>query len=136
VAADGTLKTPDGYPYMGTNHTVLHASSDSGQVAVSSNGNVTVDGVDTGQQLSVVTFANPEGLVKEGSVLVRATPTAGRARATSPDLEMATLETSNASALRGMSSMVEASREFEMMTKVIEAFSQVEQRVAQEVAKK
>jgi len=136
VAVDGTLKTPDGYQYLGSNHAVLRARSDARTVAISANGNVTVDDTETGQQLAVVTFAQPEGLVKEGSVLVRATPTAGRARAATPDLEMATLETSNASALGGMTSLVQASREFEMLTKVIEAFSQVEQRAAQDVARK
>ena len=110
--------------------------TDARNVAISANGGVTVDDADTGQQLSVVKFANPEGLVKEGSVLVRATPSAGRARAAAPNIEMATLESSNASALGGMTSLVQASREFEMLTKVIEAFSQVEQRVAQDVARK
>ena len=136
VAVDGTLRTPEGYPYLGANHSIMHARSDAGSVGISSSGNVTVNDVDTGQQLSVVTFANPDGLVKEGSVLVRATPTAGRARPAAPDLETATLESSNASALGGMTSLIQASREFEMLTKVIEAFSQVEQRTAQEVAGK
>jgi flagellar basal body rod protein FlgG len=136
VAADGTLRTPEGYLYVGTNHSILRARTDARNVAISANGGVTVDDADTGQQLSVVKFANPEGLVKEGSVLVRATPSAGRARAAAPNIEMATLESSNASALGGMTSLVQASREFEMLTKVIEAFSQVEQRVAQDVARK
>ena len=136
VSVDGTLRTPEGYLYLGTNHTVMRASSDARNVAISSNGNVTVDDAETNQQLAVVTFANSDGLVKEGSVLVRATPTAGRARAAVPDLEMATLESSNSSALGGMNSLVQASREFEMLTKVIEAFSQVENRVAQDVARK
>jgi flagellar basal body rod protein FlgG len=35
-----------------------------------------------------------------------------------------------------MTSLVQASREFEMLTKVIDAFSQVELRVAQTVAQK
>ena len=136
VAVDGTLKTPEGFQYLGSNHTVLHARTDARSIAISASGAITVDDTETGQQLAVVTFAKPEGLVKEGSVLVRATPAAGRARAAEPDLEMATLETSNSSALGGMTSLVQASREFEMLTKVIEAFSQVEQRVAQEVARK
>ncbi len=136
VSVDGTLRTPDGYPYLGTKRTVLRASSDVRRVAISSNGNIVADDTETNQQLAVVKFTNPDGLVKEGSVLVRATPTAGQARLAEPDLEMATLESSNSSALGGMTSLVQASREFEMLTKVIEAFSQVEQRVAQEVARK
>ena len=36
VAVDGTLKTPDGYPYIGPNHSILHARSDAQNVAISS----------------------------------------------------------------------------------------------------
>jgi len=136
VGADGTLKTPEGYQYLGANRAVVRARTDARQVMISANGSVTVDDTDTSQQLAVVSFRNNEGLVKEGSVLVRATPAAGRALATAPDLEMGTLESSNSSALDGMNSLVTASREFEMLTKVIEAFSQVEQRVAQDLARK
>jgi flagellar basal body rod protein FlgG len=136
VAADGTLQTPEGYQYLGVNHSVLRARSDARSVSISANGCITVDAVETGQQLSVVTFAKPSGLVKEGSTLVRATAQAGLVQPTAPDLEMATLESSNASSLDGMTSLVQASREFEMLTKVIEAFSQVELRVAQDVARK
>ncbi len=136
VAADGTLRTPDGYQYMGTNHSILRARSDAQSVSISDNGNIIVDSTETGQQLSVVKFANSAGLVKEGAVLLRATPSAGRAKEVAPELETSHLESSNASALGGMTSLVQASREFEMLTKVIEAFSQVELRVAQSVAQK
>jgi flagellar basal-body rod protein FlgF len=136
VAADGTLRTPDGYLYVGADHKVLRARSDARGVSVGNNGNIIVDNVETGQQLFVVKFANPSGMVKEGDVLLRATPNAGRLAAVAPDLEVATLESSNASALGSMTSLVQASREFEMLTKVIDAFSQVELRVAQSVAQK
>jgi flagellar basal-body rod protein FlgG len=83
-----------------------------------------------------VAFNNPNGLVKEGDVLLRATSNAGRAKAIEPDLELGSLESSNASAIGSMTSLVQASREFEMLAKVIDAFSQVELRVAQSVAQK
>ena len=136
VGTDGTLRTPEGYQYLGANRAVIRARTDARQVSISPNGSVTVDDSETNQQLAVVSFANTEGLVKEGSVLVRATPAAGRPRVAAPDLEMGTLESSNSSALGGMNALVTASREFEMLTKVIEAFSQIEQRVAAEVARK
>ena len=136
VAIDGTLRTPEGHFYIGAKHSILRAQSNTNDVSISSGGSLVVDGVETGQQLSVVKFANPAGLVKEGAVLVRATPAAGRATAVPPDLEPSTLESSNASALSNMTSLVQASREFEMLAKVIEAFSQIETRVAQTVAQK
>jgi flagellar basal body rod protein FlgG len=136
VAADGTLRTPEGYLYVGTDHTVLRARSDARTVTISNDGSIVVDNVETGQQLSVVSFANPAALVKEGDVLLRSTPNAGAAKTRVPDLEVCSLESSNASALGSMTSLVQASREFEMLTKVIDAFSQIELRVAQSVAQK
>lgn len=136
VASDGTLRTPEGYSYVGTDHTVLRAHTDARSVSVSGDGHIVVDNVETGQQLSVVSFANPAGLIKEGDILLRATPNAGAAKSKVPDLELCNLESSNASALGSMTSLVQASREFEMLTKVIDAFSQIELRVAQSVAEK
>lgn len=136
VGTDGTLRTLEGYQYLGTNRAVIHARTDARQVSVSPSGSVTIDDTETNQQLAVVSFGRAEGLVKEGAVLVRATPAAGRPRAAKADLEVGTLESSNSSALGGMNSLVTASREFEMLTKVIEAFSQIEQRVAEDVARK
>lgn len=136
VGADGTLRTPEGYPYVGTNHSVIRVRAAANNVAISFNGEVTVDGAATGLQLAVVTFADSAGMQKEGSVLMRAGATTPRPRSVVPDLEVGTLELSNAGGMGGMTGMVQSSREFEMLTKVIEAFSQMEQRTAQEVARK
>ena len=136
ISSNGTLCTPEGYVYMGTDRQALRARTDAEKVSIASSGSVVVDGIETGQQLSVVAFTKPEGLVKEGDVLLRATPNAGRAKAITPDIEVGSLESSNASAVGSMTSLVQASREFEMLTKVIDAFSQVELRVAQTVAQK
>lgn len=136
VASNGTLCTSEGYVYMGTDRTALRARADARTVSISPNGSVVVDGLETGQQVSVVAFTKPNGLVKEGDVLLRSTPNAGRAKAISPELEVGSLESSNASAVGSMTSLVQASREFEMLTKVIDAFSQVELRVAQSIAQK
>lgn len=135
VAADGTLRTPEGHRYLGSDHNVMRVRTDARSVALSPNGSVTVDDSATNQQLAVVTFANGADLQKEGSVLVRAGSSA-RPRPAAPDLEVGTLESSNAGGMGGMNSLVQASREFEMLTKVIEAFSQTEQRTAQDVARK
>jgi flagellar basal body rod protein FlgG len=121
---------------LDTNGQLMRVPVDARSAAISHDGMLSASEVDTGQRLAVVRFSNPGGLVKEGAVTVQATAAAGKANAVEPDLETAALEQSNTSALAGMSSMVEASREFEMLSRVIEAFSQVEQRVAQEVARK
>ncbi len=80
-----------------------------------------------------VTFPHPEALVKEGAVLLRAAPAAGKAVQKDPDLATGTLELSNSSALEGMTTLVTATREFEMLSKVVEAFSEIEHKAASSI---
>ncbi len=89
--------------------------------------------VNAKSKLLVVSFTRPQGLQKEGSVLLRATPAAGSAIPKDPDLSTESLELSNASALEGMTSLVTATREFEMLSRVVEAFSDIERKAASEI---
>ena len=94
-----------------------------------------LDGVDSGSKLAVVSFANMAGLEKEGNVLLRPRPEAGRPTPATADLEPGALELSNATAIGGMTSLVTASRHFEMLTKVIEAFASADRSAATSIAK-
>lgn len=135
VGSDGTLTTPDGKPYLGADRRPLRVPPDAGSVTFSPDGSLLVDGVEAGSKLAVVSFQNPGGLEKEGDVLLRARPEAGRAQPATADLEVGALELSNASAIHGMTSLVTASRHFEMLTKVIEAFSQADRSAATSIMK-
>jgi flagellar basal-body rod protein FlgF len=135
MATDGILRSPDGNPYLDASGSVLRVRRDAQSAVIGPDGTLSVDGVDSGQKLSVVRFPNPGQLVKDGSVLMRAMPNAGRPIAVDADLETAAIESSNASALSGMTSLVQAAREFEMVTRVIDAFSNMEHRTAQEVGR-
>lgn len=129
---DGKLVTAGGDLVLGPNHKPLSVAADAGAVRIAPTGELEVNGESTGQKLLTVTFPRPEGLVKEGSVLLRS-QNAGRPVARDPDLMTETLELSNASALDGMTSLVTASREFEMMSRVVEAFSDIERRSATDI---
>ncbi len=135
LASDGILRSPDGYAYLDGAGTVLRVRPDARTAAIGPDGTLSVDGIDSGQRLSVVRFAKPGALTKDGSVLMRALPNAGQPIATDADLETEATESSNASALNGMTALVQASREFEMVTRVIDAFSNIEHRTAQEVGR-
>jgi flagellar basal body rod protein FlgG len=130
---DGRLTTSDGSLVLGAGHQPINVPPTSTSVGISPSGELVVDGEPNGTKLMVVTFARPEGLVKEGSVLLRATPAAGRATEKDPELATESLEMSNASALEGMTTLVTATREFEMLSKVVEAFSQIERRAATDI---
>jgi flagellar basal-body rod protein FlgF len=133
VTPQGKLTTTEGYAYLGEGGSSLEVPSDAKTVAISPSGELVVDGVSSGMKLSVVKFNNPGALEKEGDVLMRATRAAGAPSAVEAEVETETLEMSNASALRTMTTLVNTTREFEMLARVIEAFSNVEHKAATEV---
>lgn len=141
MAIDGTLTTPDGYPVLGTNRRPVKVdpnaryvglSGESVRTSASIDGEgqlTTGDGI-PGPKLALVTFRNLAGLERDGQVLFRAQPAAGAAIASDARLETASLEQSNANAVTGMTTLVNSSRNFEMITKVIEAFGEIDKRAA------
>jgi flagellar basal body rod protein FlgG len=135
IAADGALRAPGGANYVDGNGTPLRIAPNARNVKLSSNGSVVVDGMDSGQRIAVVRFPNSGALVKDGAILMRATKDAGQPWAVDADLETEAIESSNASVMGGMTSVVQAAREFEMVTRVIDAFSSIERRTAQEVGR-
>jgi flagellar basal-body rod protein FlgF len=129
---DGRITTQGGDLVLGTGHKPITVPPGATDVRISPTGDLVINGESTGQKLLVVTFPHPEGLVKEGSVLMNG-KNAGRPVARDPDLATGSLELSNASALDGMTSLVTASRDFEMMSKVVEAFSDIDHRAATDI---
>lgn len=132
VRADGRLITQGGELVLGERHKPIILPPNSQNVHIAPTGDVIANGESTGMKVLVVSFPRPEGLLKEGSVLLRA-QNAGRPVQRDPNLATESLELSNASALDGMTSLVTASREFEMMSRVVEAFSDIERRSATDI---
>lgn len=136
LSSDGTLRTSEGFSYLDSSGSPLRIPPEANTASISPDGTLIVDGEDLGQRISVVKVDNPASLTKDGSIMVRVLPNAGRPHSVDADLETEAIEASNASALDGMTALVQASREFEMVTKVIDAFSSIEHKTALEVGKK
>jgi flagellar basal body rod protein FlgG len=136
LSSDGLLKTPEGFNYVDSSGAPLRVPPEAKTVSIGTDGRLIVDGIENGQIISVVEVRNPASLVKDGAVLMKLIAGSPPPRPVDVDLETEAVESSNASALDGMTGLVQASREFEMVAKVIEAFSSIEHRTAQEVAKK
>lgn len=134
LTEDGRLCTPEGYEVLaaGGGNIVVPPGS---RVVIDSNGSLNVDG-EPGEQLAVVTFSNVNGLIKEGGALLRARPESGPAIAVEGGVRSGALEMSNSDAIKGMSGLVTATRQFEMLARVIDAFSQVEHKAANDIAKR
>jgi flagellar basal body rod protein FlgG len=133
LKSDGTLVTTQGDPLLGTNRQPLRVNPNAREVKVSPNGSLQVDGEDTGNRLLTVTFPNPTTLQKEGQILLRAGPGSGGPRSVTTTLETGVLERSNASAIQSMSDLVTTSRQFEIMTRIMEAFSAADRRAATDI---
>ena len=133
VQADGTLITPQGYPVLADNLRPIVIPLQS-TATFDDSGRLLIDGVQSDQSLSIVTFPNVHGLIKEGSALMRARPEAGKPIRVDAQLRVGALEMSNSNALQSMSGLVTATRQFEMLARVIDAFSQAERRAATDIA--
>jgi flagellar basal-body rod protein FlgF len=129
MALNGTLTTPNGDPILGANHRPVKIDPRSVNVSLDRDGTLTTDGV-PGPKLGVVTFSNLGALERDGQVLFKARPEAGKPVASDALLETASLEMSNANAVTGMTTLVNTSRNFEMISKVIEAFGEIDKRAA------
>jgi flagellar basal body rod protein FlgG len=136
MSVDGTLTTPDGHPVLGANRRPVkidpnERGSDGAlaNASIDREGTITINGA-PGPKLARVTFKNLGALERDGQVLFRAQPAAGAPIASDALLETASLEQSNANAVTGMTTLVNTSRNFEMISKVIEAFGEIDKRAA------
>jgi flagellar basal-body rod protein FlgF len=129
MAVNGTLTTPDGYPVLSANHRQMKTDPRAGNISIDREGKLVTDGVQ-GQQLALVTFKNLGGLERDGQVLFKARPDAGSPKISDALLETNSVELSNANVVTGMTSLVNTSRNFEMISKVIEAFGEIDKRAA------
>ena len=138
MALNGTLTTPDGYPVLGANRRPIKLDPNSRNVSIDREGTLSGISVDSqgalastpGPKLALVTFKNLGAIERDGQVLFRAQPAAGAPQASDALLETASLEQSNANAVTGMTTLVNTSRNFEMISKVIEAFGEIDKRAA------
>lgn len=133
LTQDGSVTTSEGLSYVDANRRPVRVPAESQEVSVSANGELVVDGEATGVQLLTVQFSDAKGLTKEGDTLLRMTPNSGRPMTVDPDLEPEAVELSNSSAVKSMTTLVTTTRQFDMITKVIEAFGKAEQLAATQV---
>jgi flagellar basal body rod protein FlgG len=131
MSTDGTLTTRDGDAIMDPNRRPIKVSPTS-KLSIAADGNVLVDGQASGSLL-LVSFADQGGLVKEGNMLLRADKAAGKATPATPELEVGALESSSASAVKGMVDIVTATRAFEVCERAIDAFRDADRKAAVEL---
>ena len=129
VAPDGRLTTADGLTLLNEARRPIRVNPAAQEVQVDRDGGVRVNG-DPIARLRVVSFADNAGLQKEGNLLFRATDASGPARRSLVPIESGVLEEANFSVVSGMTQIVSATRAFDALGKVIEAFKDADSRAA------
>lgn len=134
VRFDGTLITATGHPCLDSNRQPIVLPAGGGDPVVNSAGEVLAGDTPVARLLTV-TFGNVAALEKEGAVVFRAAAGAGEAVALETEVVTESLEVSDVSAVKTMTAMVDATRQFDMLTRVIDAFGSIERSAATTVMK-
>jgi flagellar basal-body rod protein FlgF len=134
LTADGKLTTADGLPVLDSGRQPITVPTTGQAITIDPTGQILADGEPAGPKLLVVSFNKPDALEKQGSNLLRGTPGAGRPTSIEAELNGGYLELSNSSAIDGMTHLISATREFEMLARVVEAFSSTEHKAATQIA--
>lgn len=130
LAADGTLLAPSGDPLLGEDSRPLKVPAGA-TPTIDADGTVRAGGSAVGR-LRLVTFAKPELMTREGDTLLAAGG-AGAPTLSPRSVRVGAVEGSNASALRGMTELMRASRLFEAFQRAIDAFHDADRKVVTQV---
>lgn len=110
-SADGQLVTPDGYPVLDAGRAPLFVPTGAGDLSVSSDGTVSVNGAPLGQ-MAIVRPIDPLDMVREDGVKFIAE--AGDEPAEDARVMQGFLESSNVNSLLEITRMIDVQRAYEM----------------------
>jgi flagellar basal-body rod protein FlgF len=135
ISSAGTLVTADGNAVLDSAGKTITLDP-SVPVSVGPDGTVTQSGT-TAAQLTLVDFANPGDLMKQGNTMFRPSDpkTQPVPAATSSEIQQGKLEGSNVSSSEAAVRLVSVMRQFEMMQKAIAIGKEMDAKSIQEVAK-
>jgi flagellar basal body rod protein FlgG len=125
VLSDGVLADQDGIPLLGINNKVLRPGVEAIDLTIGTDGTVYVEDRMVGA-LKMVEFKRPEVLERLGNTRYEAPPLAGPAPAINTTVRQGHLEMANYNPVRGVTSMVVASRTYEAFHRILSTFKEVD----------
>lgn len=131
VASDGTLTTREGNPVMGETGVIKLTSPD---IVIDAEGNIKDKNAIIGR-LKVVSFDNPDSLVREGSYFAPSAQNVTEAKAKNTIVDQGYIEVSNVNAITAMTTMIEALRSYETHTKMIQSLDDMTKQAIEEVGR-
>ena len=130
---EGTIRTHGGYEVLGESGT-LSIPQGTKTVKVGSDGTVHADGQEIGK-LKLVSFANTQGLVREGLTMFSASSGGAPPEPAQVGVAQGYLENSNVNPVMGMTELITVNRTFEALQKVIDTYKQLDERTARDLGK-
>ncbi len=132
--SDGTLVSEQGWPVMGENGPIILPAG--GQVTINDTGQIFSDGEPV-DQLQLVTYGDLDVLEKRGNNLYQLRPDelAAEIPAENASVEQGFLEVANVEVVTEMVNMIEAQRQFEAYTKVMQSTDTLDKDAIQRVGK-
>lgn len=130
IDKDKYLVTQDGYKVLGESGPI---ALDGAEITISDEGNIVVDGSQV-EKLKIVTFKATERLKKEGASFL--SYTGNSADEKTPDqvsVQQGALEQSNVSVVNEMTNMIEATRSYESVQKIIQTYDEMDGKAVTEV---
>jgi flagellar basal-body rod protein FlgF len=127
---DRYLVTQDGYRVLGESGPVILEGQ---RITINNQGDIDVDGSQVGK-LKIVNFNTPEKLKKEGASLLSYTGNSADER--TPDrvtVQQGALEQSNVSVVTEMKNMIESTRNYESVQKIIQTYDEMDGKAVTEV---
>lgn len=131
VDSEENLVTQEGYKVMGEGGAIQINGK---QVTVDADGNVSIDGEQTGK-LKIVDFKNPQALVKAGKNLFKSVAGAAEETPETVRVQQGAVETANVDTVHMMTEMIETLRGYESYQKAIQTLDSVESKAANEVGR-
>jgi len=134
VNATGQLVTPDGYPVLGTEGSILIEGKEK-EVVIDGNGGVSVDG-QLVNQFDLVDISDLGALRKEGANLFRLQQ--GEGQEVAPlgvQLIQGSIEASNADVTHELTDMIDLQRNYEAQQKLVQAIDDVDGQAINQVGK-
>lgn len=135
LQADGTLTSNTGAPVLDEQGQTIRIPDTASQVSITPEGEIQV-GSGTVAKLGVVRFDDPRLLERVGNSEWRVmSPQLQPQAIQAPNLHQGWLEGSNVNPVSTMTLMIKTSRLFELNSKIIQAYKQMDQGAVQEVAR-
>ena len=132
---DGTLTAAGGSPVLDDQNQPIRVPDSAAQVSITPEGDVQVGGA-TLSKLAIVRFDDPRLLQRSGnSEWTLMSPQLQPQAVGNPNIHQGWLESSNVNPVSTMTLMVKTSRIFELNSKIIQAYKQMDQEAAQEVGR-